>query len=373
MEKKVNIRLPKGKEAKNVQFNVVDGKIEVSYDVEDIFNPKDGDFLATEDGRVFIYNGLNTDVQYGAYCGIDIYNSIKFSYLSPAWTCKKGCRYATEDEKFDFLVRLEDECGKTWDFKEKKLVDVIRPKPGDFVISCNNTMFIFLSKEKGLYCGIYDMKNQFGQHSKYSTCIKVASMAEFRYATEEEKKEYLDFIKQKFNQVWNPEKLCFEDAYVPKFGDIVCIEHPDVEDYSRQYVISIFPNKEIPNKSKSGFFDIACIDMEGRLRLNTEAYYNHGYVREATIAEKQELFNKLAEAGKRWNPEKKQIEDIRWRAKEGENYWYIHETAVLKETERETNINNDLRYMRNNYFRTPEAAQKVADQIKEIFKNSKAE
>ena len=45
MEKKVNIRLPKGKEAKNVQFNVVDGKIEVCYDLEDKFEPKDGDFL----------------------------------------------------------------------------------------------------------------------------------------------------------------------------------------------------------------------------------------------------------------------------------------------------------------------------------------
>lgn len=34
---------------------------------------------------------------------------------------------------------------------------------------------------------------------------------------------------------------------------------------------------------------------------------------------------------------------------------------------------DDVRYESGNYFRTYEAAKKVADQIKEIFKNSKAE
>lgn len=35
----------------------------------------------------------------------------------------------------------------------------------------------------------------------------------------------------------------------------------------------------------------------------------------ASAKEKQELFDKLAEAGKKWNPETKQLEDIQWRAK----------------------------------------------------------
>lgn len=275
MEKKVNIRLPKGKEAKNVQFNVVDGKIEVSYNLEDKFEPKDGDFLVTINGCIFIYNNnYKIPGLFGYYVGIDAYNKIvKNGNNNTGFGGAE--RLATEDEKFDFLVRLEDECAKTWDFKEKKLIDVIRPKPGDFVISCNNTMFIFLSKEKGLYCGIYDMKNQFGQHSKYSTCIKVASMAEFRYATEEEKKEYLDFIKQKFNQVWDADKLCFVNA--------------------------------------------------------------------------------------------------KWRAKNGEEYWYIYHTAVLRAVENETDINNEIRYRQNNYFRSPEDAEKIAVQIRDIFDKLKAE
>lgn len=125
MKKKADIFLPKGKEAKNVEFKLVDGKIEVSYDVEDIFNPKDGDFLATKSGRVFIYNGRNTVVQYGAYCGIDILNEIiVLNYFSSRWTNKEGCRYATEQEKSAFLERLEKECKQHWNPETKQIEDI---------------------------------------------------------------------------------------------------------------------------------------------------------------------------------------------------------------------------------------------------------
>ena len=125
MRKKYNIRIPKGKEVKNVKTKIVDGNIEVSYDVEDIFNPKYGDFLATKSGRVFIYNGRNTVVEYGAYCGIDIYNKIiLLNYFSCGWTGKEGCRYATEQEKSAFLERLEKECKQRWNPETKQLEDI---------------------------------------------------------------------------------------------------------------------------------------------------------------------------------------------------------------------------------------------------------
>lgn len=283
MEKKVNIRLPKGKEAKNVQFNVVDGKIEVSYDLEEVFNPKDGDFLTTKDGRVFIYNGLNTDVQYGAYCGIDIYNTIKFSYLSPAWTCKDGCRYATEDEK----------------------------------------------------------------------------------------KEFLDFVKQKFNQVWNADKLCFEETYVPKFGDIVKVEfYGMLRCFKKNYMICIYPDKE--NMQADDFFEPPFLNLDGEY-CNDKGSNIQAIINPASEAEKKELFDKLAEVGKRWNSETKQIEDIRWRAKIGGSYYHVTTTCHVFEQPECGSCVNDVEYDVGNYFRTPEAAQKVANQIKEIFKNSKAE
>lgn len=54
MRKKCNIRIPKGKEVKNVKTNIVNGNIEVSYDLEDVFEPKDGDFVTGFNGNVFI-------------------------------------------------------------------------------------------------------------------------------------------------------------------------------------------------------------------------------------------------------------------------------------------------------------------------------
>lgn len=94
----------------------------------------------------------------------------------------------------------------------------------------------------------------------------------------------------------------------------------------------------------------------------------------ATEAEKQELINALAKEGKYWNAEKMCIDELpRWRANKGECYFYVN---------RFTNINlmKDYRddvdaglYSLSNYFKTEEAAQKVADQIREIFKNSKVE
>ena len=98
------------------------------------------------------------------------------------------------------------------------------------------------------------------------------------------------------------------------------------------------------------------------------------YKRPATEAEKQRLFDALAKQGKRWNAEKKCVEDLpRWRAKKNGTYYYVNDDSSIRETkEMEWAIDNDF-YNVGNYFRTREAAEKVAEQIKDIFKNSKAE
>ena len=66
MEKKVNIKLHKGKEAKNITGKMLDGKLQICYDLQDIFEPKDGDFIYREDINtysVFIckYNDKNKE------------------------------------------------------------------------------------------------------------------------------------------------------------------------------------------------------------------------------------------------------------------------------------------------------------------------
>lgn len=162
----------------------------------------------------------------------------------------------------------------------------------------------------------------------------------------------------------------FKDIYIPKFGDIVRVNTSN-KGSRRNYMICIIPNESVPNYYISGFFNIANIDMGGNLSYKCGFVENNEII-PASESEKQELFDKLEKVGKRWNEETKQIEDIRWRANLGEKYWYITETSVLEDNELAAS-DDDVRYKNKNYFRTPEAAKKVADQIKEIFKNSKAE
>ena len=97
-------------------------------------------------------------------------------------------------------------------------------------------------------------------------------------------------------------------------------------------------------------------------------------IRPATEAEKKLLIEKLAEVGKRWNPNTKQIEDVRWRAKEGGDYYYVITTSYLVEQtfDRYSSIDDNF-YKSGNYFKTREAAEKTAEQIRNIFKNSKSE
>ena len=128
MRKKYNIRIPKGKEVKNVKTNIVNGNIKVSFDLDDVFEPKDGDFLAVkDDGCVFIYSdakALSRD-SVCSYCGSfgNYKGSIEVRF-SDNWTTKENCRIATSDEKEKFIDRLKNECGKRWNSETKKLEDI---------------------------------------------------------------------------------------------------------------------------------------------------------------------------------------------------------------------------------------------------------
>lgn len=96
--------------------------------------------------------------------------------------------------------------------------------------------------------------------------------------------------------------------------------------------------------------------------------------RYATNKEKSAFLERIEkEFGKRWNPEAKELEDIRWRAEYGDEYFYVGFDYIVRNRIDERQVSANENYRNHNYFRTFESAQKVADQIKEIFKNSKAE
>ena len=109
------------------------------------------------------------------------------------------------------------------------------------------------------------------------------------------------------------------------------------------------------------------------LRLNERGWVKNN-MRPATDSEKQRLFDALAKEGKRWNAETKQIEDLpRWRAYEkGEYYRILPDTTVGKLTECRDDVDK-IMYERGNYFKTREAAERAAEKIRKILKESEAE
>lgn len=94
----------------------------------------------------------------------------------------------------------------------------------------------------------------------------------------------------------------------------------------------------------------------------------------ATEEEKQRLFDAMTKEDLRWNPDTKQVEKIpRWLAKDGEKFYYVSATLhVLEATASKTCMIDSIFYGIGNYFKTKEAAERVAKKIREIFQQSKA-
>lgn len=178
----------------------------------------------------------------------------------------------------------------------------------------------------------------------HKSCEKVAdAMDELNKAMDEAQKE--------LNQ---------EQKYEPKDGDFISFGTG---------LISIFKNTE---KYWFNNYATLCGDW---LTLFKEGWVGKN-IRPATEEEKKLLIDKLAEKGKKWNPETKRIEDVRWRANDGDHYYYLlfGDTDLLVTETTDIRTHNDYeRYNRGNYFKNREAAEKTSEQIREIFKNSKEE
>lgn len=96
-------------------------------------------------------------------------------------------------------------------------------------------------------------------------------------------------------------------------------------------------------------------------------------LRYATEEEKQLLFDKMKEQGLRWNAEKKKVEKIRWRAKYGEQYWYVTSScSVAGDFMREENSLTGSGAIEDwsgyNHFRKKAQAAEAAKRVKETLK-----
>ena len=130
-----------------------------------------------------------------------------------------------------------------------------------------------------------------------------------------------------------------------------------------------------------GKTDYPCIYNESHSGwvLDYSTKWDYSIIRPATDSEKQLLFDALAKEGKMWDAEKKQVVDLpRWRAENGEEYFDViispNNIRIYKFCKNADCYSFIRNYnIKDNRFKTKEAAKRVAEQIREIFKNSKAE
>ena len=114
-------------EVTSTSVRVENGNVFVDVELKEKFEPKDGDFVVTNNGCIFIYNsnysGLCKENSSGFYVGVDAFGDI---VINDGGVFSRPERLATEQEKSTFLKRIEKELNKKWNPETKKLED-IRP------------------------------------------------------------------------------------------------------------------------------------------------------------------------------------------------------------------------------------------------------
>lgn len=257
-------------------------------------------------------------------------------------------------------VRVED--GNV--FVDVELKKEFNPKDGDFCVSDNGYVFIFkneftsnhFERCASCYYGI-DAHDELDYNLNYT-------IEDGRYATKEEKANFLSRIEKKYGQEWNSEKKCLEDIFNPKDGDFLVIDD------------SVFIYNGKQTKSTYGAY-IGVLDS-GKIEegLTEDRWTEKDGCRFASKKEKSAFLSRLErECHKRWNPETKKLESIRWRAKKGEEFHCISlcpDMDICKYRDSYDDVCNEM-YEFGNYFRTPEDANKVYERVKEIFKAYKDE
>lgn len=91
------------------------------------------------------------------------------------------------------------------------------------------------------------------------------------------------------------------------------------------------------------------------------------YTRHATEEEKRQLFDKMKEKGWEWNAEKKCVDLIRWKAKEGEPIYFLNLHQDENAVRNGVNVSVDYIWEIYNYFRTEEQSKEAARRIKEVL------
>ena len=166
---------------------------------------------------------------------------------------------------------------------------------------------------------------------------------------------------------------------IVKGGSVTFVKEEDKEYKDGDILIddrklSEFPCKIIMiykgAKSEGGCYECYIFrNLMGSLVIN-EGCCNSEFVkiRLATEEEKAELFAEMKEQGLRWNAEEKRVEKIRWRAKEGEEYFYIGKNIHVCKFPENNDVCDNILYDALNYFRTSTQAEEAAKRMKEVLR-----
>lgn len=158
-----------------------------------------------------------------------------------------------------------------------------------------------------------------------------------------------------------------KEKWEPKDGDIC---YCCTKDAGWQFII-IYGDTRRPSALKA-------VKFGSKWEYSSHSTWKYDLIRPAIDSEKQLLFDALAKEGRMWDAQKKAVVDLpRWRAKKGEEYcMVIVSPSDIKIFNHEKTDNHSLResfVLKENQFKTLQAAERVAEQIREIFKKSKAE
>lgn len=257
-----------------------------------IEDAKDGDVLAV-DNRPFIYNGSKDEITVGAYCGFNEKHIFSFAY---DYVINRSITPATKEQR-DLLFKSIADYGYDWDAENKKFKKIelkkIEPKfhPGDWIID-----------------------------NEYGEVLKVTKADANSYEITRQDGEVFDILKEDVecnHRLWTIENAKDGDVLVCNInkaeigGDIEKLPNitPTICIYQ-----NVVKDKDFIH-SYCSLYNGSSLVLQNRMYYNTFVYN----IQPATKEQCELLFQKIAEAGCKWDAEKKEAKKIEVVSNESED------------------------------------------------------
>ena len=148
-----------------------------------------------------------------------------------------------------------------------------------------------------------------------------------------------------------------------KRGDVIYCEDNDGFNW-------VFILKEKINREFNPYDYFCVFTSAGMIKISGCCRHPNKVFRHATPEEAQCIWCALTKQGKKWNPETMQVEEIkkdRWRAENGEIYYYIYRNTYTSTFIENGNDVDNKHYKHGNYFRTREQAERAMPYLQKAF------